>query len=139
MAMRDALYLLCAVAVVAAGHMGCAKEIADPRSADIDHANPKSVLGGVFYAAETGDDKVLAELCEPGGAGTQSVLRICGLTKDSPEWSSFRQSFARGRLNGEPRISGDRALLHFVFGPEGKDSETMELIKVDGRWYLHGF
>jgi len=58
---------------------------------------------------------------------------------DTPDWESFRRAFARGRLNGEPRVHGDHARLDFVFGPAGDDSETMELVRRGGRWYLSAF
>lgn len=123
----------------AAGAAGCVKEIQDPRTGQVDFGNPKSVTASIFYAADTGETAHLASLCDPQGENDRNTARICALTLDSADWQPFREAFARARLNGEPRISGDRAALHFVFGPTQKQSETMELIRRDGRWYLLAF
>jgi hypothetical protein len=127
--------MLAALVVAAA----CAKEVQDPRSGRVDFADPKSVVGSIFYAAESGETGHLATLCDPRGANDEDTRRICAMTTASPDWDDFRAQFARGKLNGEPRVSGDRAALHFLFGPDGMQSETMELVRRDGRWYLSAF
>ncbi len=118
---------------------GCAKEVQDPRSGRVDFANPKSVTGSVFYAAESGRVEHLRGLCDPRGENDDDTASICAMTPASPEWDDFRRQFAHGKINGEPRVSGDRAALHFVFGPDGTRSETMELVRREGRWYLFSF
>jgi len=117
----------------------CAKEIQDPRSGDVDFRDPKSVTASIFYAAETGDAAHLAGLCDPTGAGDADTRRVCAVRPGSADWESFRRTFARARLNGEPRVSGDHAVLDFVFGPDGTRTDTMELVRRDGRWYLSAF
>ena len=117
----------------------CAKEIEDPRSDRVDFADPKSVTASIFYAAESGRAGHLRSLCDPRGENDDDTARICAMTPGSPDWADFRAQFTRAHLNGEPRVSGDRAALHFVFGPEATRSETMELVRRDGRWYLSGF
>jgi hypothetical protein len=126
-------------AVLAAALMACAEDVVDPRSAEVDFRDPKSVIGSVFYAAETGRTAHLAGLCDPAGEGDGDTRRICAMHPGAPDWESFRRNFARGRLNGEPRVHGDRAMLAFLFGPDGRDGETMELVRRDGRWYLSSF
>jgi hypothetical protein len=118
---------------------GCAKEIEDPRSDRVDFTDPKSVTASIFFAAETGRVAALPTLCDPAGENDEDTARICGMTPSSPEWAAFRAAFARAHLNGEPRVSGDRAALHFVYGPDATESETMELVRRDGRWYLLEF
>ena len=130
--------MLCA-ALAGAAACACAKEIEDPRSDEVDVRDPKSVTASIFYAAETGRTGNLRGLCDPTGAGNADTRRICAMHPGAPDWESFRQSFAHAHLNGEPRVSGDRATLDFVFGPAGTDSETMELVRRDGRWYLSSF
>ena len=130
------LFRLAAVAVIAAS---CAKEIEDPRSDRVDFADPKSVTAAVFYAAESGRTDHLRGLCDPAGENDEDTRRICAMTPASPDWADFRAQFARAHLNGEPRVSGDRAALHFVFGPDATRSETMELVRRDSRWYLSAF
>jgi len=117
----------------------CAKEVQDPRSSRVNFADPKSVTASVFYAADSGQTEHLKTLCDPRGENDDDTRRICAMTPASPDWDDFRAQFARGKLNGEPRVSGDRAALHFLFGPDGKESETMELVRRDGRWYLSSF
>jgi hypothetical protein len=117
----------------------CAKEIQDPRSGQVDFADPKSVTASIFYAAESGETAHLRSLCDPRGENDADTARICAMTPASPDWADFRAEFARAHLNGEPRVSGDRAALHFVFGPDATRSETMELVRRDGRWYLSSF
>ncbi len=126
-------------AVLAAALMACAEEVMDPRSDQVDFRDPKSVIGSVFYAAETGRTAHLAGLCNPAGTGDDDTRRICAMHPGAPDWESFRRNFARGHLNGEPRVHDDRAVLEFLFGPEGRDGETMELVRRDGRWYLSSF
>lgn len=127
--------LLAALAAAA----GCAKEVSDPIGAEVDYSSPKSVLGAVFYAAKSGDTRNLSGLCDPAGEANGPVRRICAVTRDSADWASFRANFARGTLNGEPRMSGDHAELKFLYGPEGGDPELMNLVRRDGRWYLESF
>jgi hypothetical protein len=117
----------------------CAKEVDDPIAPAIDFGDPKSVLGAVIFAARSGDPAPLSALCDPAGGSEPSVQRVCALEADSAEWASFRAAFGRARLNGEPRVSGDRAALNFVYGPDGTTSETMELVRKGGRWYLLRF
>ncbi|HEU5060106.1 MAG TPA: hypothetical protein VFU21_26420 [Kofleriaceae bacterium] len=128
-----------ALAAVLALAAGCAKEIQDPRSDQVDFTDPKSVTAQIFHAAATGRTQNLRALCDPRGENDEDTARICALTPADPDWPAFRAEFARARLNGEPRVSGDRAALHFVFGPDATRSETMELVQRDGRWYLSAF
>ncbi|HTE56108.1 MAG TPA: hypothetical protein VK698_34890 [Kofleriaceae bacterium] len=126
-------------AAIAASVAGCAKEIHDPIAAEVDFRDPKSVTASIFYAAGHGRSEHLAGLCDPTGAADVNTRRICATHPGAPDWDSFRRAFARARLNGEPRVSGDHARIDFLFGPEGDDSETMELVRRDGRWYLSSF
>jgi hypothetical protein len=111
----------------------------DRESDEVDFSNPKRVLSSVFYAAKSGQAQHLSTLCDPRGGADEDVGRICGLTTESPDWASFVRHFENAHLIGEARISGDRALVNFAFGPEGRQSETMELRRRDGRWYLLSF
>jgi hypothetical protein len=119
--------------------VGCEKKIADPVRAEVDFGDPKAVIGALFWAAAHDDDTHLAALCDPRGENDAETARVCRLTRTSPDWAAFREAFARGRLSGEPRVSGDHAAIYFVFGPGADESETMELVRRDGRWYLWAF
>ena len=129
------LWTVLSIALAAA----CAKEIQDPRSDQVDFTDPKSVTAQIFHAAATGRTGNLGALCDPRGENDEDTARICAMTAAAPDWAGFRAEFARAHLNGEPRVSGDRAAVHFVFGPDATKSETMELVRRDGRWYLSAF
>ena len=131
--------MMCRALALCAVLAGCAEDVHEPRSADVDFRDPKSVIGSVFYAAETGHTGHLAALCDPAGGSDEDTRRICAMHPGAPDWKSFRDSFASARMNGEPRVHGDRARLDFLFGPGGRSSETMELVRRDGRWYLLDF
>jgi hypothetical protein len=118
--------------------LACSREVVDPIGPDVDPTDPRSVVGGVIHAARSGDPRPLATLCL-AGVSEPSVARICDLGVDAPAWPGFRGAFARARLNGQPRVSGDRAAINFVYGPDAKRPETMELVRKGGRWYLARF
>jgi hypothetical protein len=126
--------VLAAVAVAA-----CAKSVDDRESAEVDFSNPKRVLSSVFYAAKTGKADHLESLCDPRGTANEFAARICAETPGGDDWPAFVEQFRSAHLIGEARISGDRALVNFAFGPDGKETETMELVRRDGRWYLKSF
>ena len=119
--------------------LGCAEDVADPIRGDIDRADPKSVLGHVFWAARTGETAQLASLCDPAGEGNDAVARVCAVAPGSSDYAAFREMFSRGRLNGEPRISGETAVIKFLYGPKGTDREAMTLVRRGERWYLQSF
>lgn len=118
---------------------GCEKKIVDPKREVVDFADPKSVTAAIFWAAEHDDDRHLASLCDPQGHNDEDTARVCALTRTSPDWAAFRAAFAGAHLDGEPRVSGDHAAIYFVYGADGRDSETMELVRRDRRWYLSEF
>lgn len=118
---------------------GCAKEIDDGGSSEVDFERPKSVVASIFYAARSGDAAHLASLCDPAGEANDSAARVCAVRPGGDRWSSFARHFARGRLIGEPRVAGERALVNIAYGPDGTAQETVELVRRDGRWYLLGF
>ena len=105
----------------------------------IDWTDPASVVQAIFAAARSEDFSALAGLCDPLGEHDGDTDTICNITADHPDKDAFIAAFARARLNGEPSISGDRAEVPFLFGPNGDQEETMILILRDGKWYLLGF
>lgn len=117
----------------------CSKTIDDGGSANVDFTNPKRVLDSVFYAARSGQSAHLASLCDPGGTANKHALRVCNEVNTSSDWPSFVEHFASGKVTSEPRITGDTAMVNFVFGQGGSESETMELVRRDGRWFLVAF
>ncbi len=119
--------------------LGCSKTIDDRGAEIVDFRNPKRVLASVFFAAKYAKADHLGTLCDPNGDANKHALRICGQTANGNDWPAFVKQFSQGRLIGEARVSGDRALINFVFGPKGIDPETMELVRRDGNWFLLAF
>jgi hypothetical protein len=117
---------------------GCAKKVQDHRS-ERDFSNPKWTVSSIFYAAQTGDTRHLASLCDPQGEVNEYARRVCDLHVGSPAWKSFVENFEKGTLIGEARISGNHAMVNFAFGPDGARPETMELVRRGDRWYISAF
>jgi hypothetical protein len=117
----------------------CDKKVDDRGSSTVDFSDSKRVVSSVFYAAKSGQSKHLASLCDPAGESNAHAKRICSQVVGSEDWSLFVEQFSKGRLIGEARINGDRALVNFVFGKTGTKRETMELVRREGRWYLLAF
>tara|TARA_R110002096_G_scaffold292224_1_gene486545 strand:+ start:103129 stop:103536 length:408 start_codon:yes stop_codon:yes gene_type:complete len=119
--------------------VGCSKKIDDHGASDVDFSNPKRVVSSIFFAAQEGQSAHLASLCDPKGEANVHARRICAQVVDGSDWPEFVEQFAKGKLIGEARVSGDWAQVNFVFGPSGTTSETMELTRRDGKWYLLAF
>lgn len=127
--------VLAAITLAAA----CADEVEPSGSSEVDFSRPKNVVRSIFYAARTGDAAHLASLCDPRGEVSASARRVCEVAPGQGDWASFARHFARGSVTGEPRITGDSALLNFSYGPDGTLPETMEMVRRDGGWYLSSF
>jgi len=104
----------------------------------VDSSDPAAVLQAVFDAARSGDHSQLATLGSSGPDG--DVQMILGVPKgDEKIKTMFVTFFGKGKVVGTPRIQGDKAEVDFLFGPDGKKPETMNLIKEGGQWRLHSF
>jgi len=134
--------------------VGCKKEskpeagkAADPQAAvapasggaKADNSDPVKVVEQVFAAASSGKADVLAGLCDPAGSGDGDVKNVCGAKPGAPKWDEFTTYFSKGKVNGAPTIEGDRAAVKILFGPDGTKEETMNLTRLDGKWYLASF
>ena len=104
----------------------------------VDSSDPAAVLQAVFDAARSGDHSQLESLGSSGPDG--DVQMILGVAKgDEKIKTMFVTFFGKGKVVGTPRIQGDKAEVDFLFGPDGKKPETMNLIKEGGQWRLHSF
>jgi hypothetical protein len=103
--------------------------------------SPESMVQTIFDAAKSGNFALLQGLCDPLGKNDNDTQTICNWATDETNRGEFIKYFAAGRINGEATISpdGTQAEVPFLFGPDGDNEETMELINRDGRWYLFGF
>jgi hypothetical protein len=103
--------------------------------------SPESVVQAIFDAVMTGDLSSLKELCDSQGQNDRDTQMICDAATDDANREEFLRYFSTGGISGDAQISpgGDRAEVPFVFGPDGDQEKTMELINRDGQWYLFGF
>lgn len=105
----------------------------------VDFTDPVKVVQAIFDAAKNENFAVLASLCDPKGENDGDTRRICSVATDSKISDEFVLWFSKGKVTGKALIEDDRARVPFVFGPDGKKKEEMNLIKRDGRWYLYSF
>ena len=100
-------------------------------------SDPVKVVEAVFEAARTGDLSVLPGLCDPTGKNDGDTKAICFIgTLSKEEQDEFIKYFEKGKVIGEPEISGDNAKVKIVFGPKGNKNEEFNLVRIDGKWYL---
>ncbi len=109
-------------------------------AASVKATTPEKVVESVFVAARTGEFSNLKMLLPPSGNADGDVKRVCGVGEaDEAGQSEFRKYFSKGGVSGKARIKGDKAEVDFLFGPDGRKKETMELVRENGRWYLSQF
>ncbi|MDX2174549.1 MAG: DUF4878 domain-containing protein [Bacteroidota bacterium] len=102
------------------------------------NSSPESVVNSVFEAAKTGDISNLSKLCAPNGEGDGDTKRLCALKSATED--DFDKYFKMGKISGNVEITDDtHAKVPIMFGPDGTKAETMNLVKIDGKWYLSGF
>lgn len=119
---------------------------------DLDRKDPESVVGAVFYAAQSDDYAILEDLAAPKGDG--DTRRLAALAKlhsrapNAPETlkkiKAFKHFFEKGQLTGEVQYwsteDGTRmAQVGFLFGPDGQKNECMQLVERKKHWYLFSF
>ncbi len=102
------------------------------------NSTPESVVNAVFEAAKTGDLSNLPKLCAPNGEGDGDTKKICALKSATDD--DFDKYFKMGKISGSVEMVNDsHAKVPILFGPEGTKAETMNLVKIDGKWYLSSF
>jgi hypothetical protein len=118
------------------------------------NSSPESVMNTIFQAANDGEVGILKFLlppydeqtneipcdgdckgiCNPGNEGMKDELRGNYVTLDD-----FKEYFSKAKIIGSPTINGDDAEVNFVFGPNLERNETMNMQKINGKWYLRSF
>jgi hypothetical protein len=111
--------------------------------------DPKGVLEEVFRAANEQDYSNLSMLCPPDKTNDGDTQKyICDIASSSEEGKKeFRSYFKTARITGEVVYSSspngnETAKVPFWFnhpGGKGRSNETMNMVKVDDKWYLSGF
>jgi len=126
----------------------------------LDQTDPNNVVNAIFYSARTGDYLLLENLCDPLGEGDGDTKRMCmlaNLKRQANEYGEtadmkktfkefndyFKLASTYGKIKYETTDTGvELAKVSFMFnhpGGESRSSETMKLIKRDGKWYLYSF
>lgn len=110
------------------------------RKFELDQNAPENVLNAVFVVARgEAAPSLLASLCDPFSENDADTRRICDYGKGFDRDGEFAMFFESGKLNGEPSIDGNFAAIPFLYGPDGQNEDTMQLIRRDGKWYLYQF
>lgn len=112
---------------------------------------PEKVMQALFKAAKKENPKFLKNLCPPDQSNDGDTECLCalepsyvphGCDEDSNNrlpFEEFVKYFKDGRLNGPIEIKEDRAAVPFLFGPNASRKETMNMIRIEGNWYLSSF
>ncbi len=108
------------------------------QAGEVDHTDPVKVTAALFDAAKTGDPSKLASLCHPDVENDGDTQSFCDLTIEDEFWSEFVEWFARGKVSGSATITEGVAVVPILFGPDGTREERMELVLLEGKWYLTG-
>ena len=109
-------------------------------ASNFDQKSPVSVVNHLFVAARTGNYSKLSGLCRPDGKGDGDTQRICDVAYGGQRLQQgFTYEFKNGRVSGQARYMGSRASVPIKFGPNGNKDEKMELVLINGKWYLSDF
>jgi hypothetical protein len=100
-------------------------------------ADPRSVAEAIFDAAQSGNCEGLAILVDTEADGDSK--RIAQVATDKSMQEDFKKYFAKGKVAADPVITGDKASVNILFGPDGSKEETFEMVRKDGKWYLSSF
>ena len=104
------------------------------------HDDPLMVVQAIFDAAQSNDMSQLSGLCDPTGLGDGDTKAICNVSGQTQQvQDAFISYFQNGRTIGNAVISENRAKVKIKFGPDGTRDEEMNLVKVNGKWYLSDF
>ena len=112
-------------------------------------SDPKLLLKEVFRAANEQDYSNLNKLCPPNKVNDGDTQKhICDIASSSEQGiKEFISYFKNARITGEVTYSSTSdgtvsAQIPFWFNHpvgESRSNETMNLVKVDGKWYLSSF
>ncbi len=110
---------------------------------------PEKVMQTIFKAAKKQAYSKLYQLCPPDKNNDGDTRRyICEIASSSNEMKKeFVSYFKNARITGETiyetTFDGvESARVPFWFnhpGGERRSNETMNMIKIEGRWYLYSF
>jgi hypothetical protein len=100
-------------------------------------ADPGALAEAIFEAAKTGNYEGLAALIDADADNdSKMIAQVAG---DPTLQEEFKKYFSGAKLAGEPMISGEKASVSILFGPNGEKEETFEMVKREGKWFLQSF
>lgn len=99
--------------------------------------DPRLVAEAIFDAAKSGNCQGLAALVDT--EADSDSKRIAQASTDKTMQEDFQKYFSKGKVSADPVISGDKASVNILFGPDGSREETFEMVRKDGKWYLTSF
>jgi len=118
------------------------------------NSSPESVMNTIFQAAQSGEVGILEFLLPPYDEqegriqcdndckaicypGNESMREEVG--NNYVTLAEFKEYFSKAKIIGTPSIRGDAAKVNFVFGPNLEHNETMNMQRINGKWYLSNF
>ena len=112
----------------------------------LDSKTPENVVNALFYVALSQDFTVLGQLCDPEGEGDGDTQQLCALSLynkvasagDNLTRENFTLAFINGSINGETIYTSQSSSVPILF-MQGNKTETINLIKREGKWYLSSF
>jgi hypothetical protein len=113
---------------------GCTSDAASK----LDQTSPKGLAEGIFAAARGGDLAALAGIAATDADGDAKQVAGVGAAEAETQ-QRFRDHFAKGKVNGDAKVDGDKAEVPILFGPDGTRPETLNMVLVNGVWQLQSF
>ena len=103
-----------------------------------DQSSPKALAESIFTAARSGKFAGLEGIAATSASAESKDLAGVGKA-EAKKQESFREHFAKAKVNGEAKVEGDKAQVPVMCGPDGTKAQTLKMVKVNGVWYLEGF
>ncbi len=106
----------------------------------LSQSTPEGVAQIIFNAAKTGKFEQLRLICHQGLDTDGDSKQICTVADaDKKSQASFAAYFSTGKIVGDVLIKGGNAKVVILFGPDGKKSESLIMLKKNEKWYLVSF
>jgi hypothetical protein len=100
-------------------------------------ADPRALAEAIFDAAKNENYASLPTLVDADADGDSKM--IAQAASDVNIQKEFKKHFEKGKVSADPVVNGEAASVKILFGPDGTKEETFEMVKKDGKWYLHSF
>lgn len=125
----------------------CINAVSAQSSKENFQSDPKLLLEEVFRAAKERDYSNLNRLCPPNNINDGDTQDICDITSTKERLDDFISYFENARINGEITysVSSDgNEIARVPFwcnhpAGESRSNETMNMVKIDKKWYLSSF